>query len=84
MHETMIRRIPILLAVTMILVTGCEENGNENSRVAKVAVEAAERQAKQNREMARLHRETTAAWLPTVKTIPARRGLWGAFSRCDR
>ena len=58
MHGTMIRRIPILLAVTVILVTGCEENGNENSRVAKVAVEAAERQAKQNAEMARLSRET--------------------------
>ena len=58
MHETMIRRIPIHLAVTMILVTGCEENGNENSRVAKVAVEAAERQAEQNREMARVNRET--------------------------
>ena len=58
MHETKIRRIPIHLAVATILVTGCEENGNENSRVAKVAVEAAERQAEQNREMARLNRET--------------------------
>ena len=58
MHETMIRRIPMLLAMAAILVTGCEENGNENSRVAKVAVEAAERQAKQNEEMARLNRET--------------------------
>ena len=57
MHETMIRRIPMLLAMAAILVTGCEENGNENSRVAKVAVEAAERQAKQNEEMARLNRE---------------------------
>ena len=58
MHETTIPRIPILLAVTVILVTGCEENGNENGRVAKVAVEAAERQAEQNREMVRLNRET--------------------------
>ncbi|MCH8047139.1 MAG: hypothetical protein IID44_25840 [Planctomycetes bacterium] len=54
----MIRRILMLLAVATILMTGCEENGNENSRVAKVAVEAAERQAKQNEEMARLNRET--------------------------
>jgi hypothetical protein len=58
MHETMIRRILMLLAVATILVTGCEEDGNENSRVAKVAVEAAERQAKQNEEMARVNRET--------------------------
>ena len=56
MHETMIRRIPILLAVTVILVTGCE-NSNENERVARVATQAAERQAKQNEEMARLNRE---------------------------
>ena len=58
MHETMIRRIPMLLAVAAILVTGCNEDGNENSRVAKVAVEAAERQAEQNREMSRVNRET--------------------------
>jgi hypothetical protein len=57
MHETRIRQIPILLAVIMTLVTGCEEGGNENSRVAKVATEAAERQGKQNEEMARLNRE---------------------------
>ena len=57
MHETMIHRIPILLTVTMTLVTGCDEDGNENKRVAKVATEAAERQARQNEEMARLNRE---------------------------
>ena len=57
MHETMIRRIPILLVVATILATGCDEDGNENRRVAKVATEAAERQAKQNEEMARLNRE---------------------------
>ena len=56
MHETRIRQIPILLAATVILVTGCE-NSNENERVAKVATEAAERQARQNEEMARLNRE---------------------------
>ncbi len=44
MHETMIRRVPILLVIVTILVTGCE-NSNENERVAEVATEAAERVA---------------------------------------
>ena len=53
MHETISRTIPILLAIAAITMTGCDEN----ERVAKVATEAAERQAEQNVEMAQLNRE---------------------------
>ena len=53
MPKTISRRIPILLAVAMIAVTGC----SDGERVAKVATEAAEQQAKQNLEMAQLNRE---------------------------
>ncbi len=53
MPKTISRRIPILLAVAMIAVTGC----SDGERVAKVATEAAQQQAKQNTEMAQLNRE---------------------------
>jgi len=44
----------ILAAATLVTVTGCDEN----ARVARVAQEAADRQADQNKELARLNRET--------------------------
>jgi len=53
MHETVSRRIPILLAIATIPVSGC----SDSDRVAKVATEAADRQAQQNTEMAKLNRE---------------------------
>jgi outer membrane murein-binding lipoprotein Lpp len=48
----------VILSVVMVLcgpllIAGC----NENDRVAKVATQAAQRQAQQNTEMARLNRE---------------------------
>lgn len=47
------RTFMIVTAGLMILITGCEEN----EQVARVATEAANRQASQNQEMARLNRE---------------------------
>ena len=58
---TYLRKIRVRRPALMILIammgglTGCDED--ENARVAKVATQAAERQAKQNEEMARLNRE---------------------------
>ena len=42
-----------MTALTVVLLTGCDED----EKVAKVAIQAADRQAKQNQEMARVNRE---------------------------
>ena len=46
--------LTILATAALVTVTGCDEN----ARVARVAQEAADRQADQNKELARLSRET--------------------------
>jgi hypothetical protein len=56
MPKTSSHKIPILLAVALVAVTGC----SDGERVAKVATEAADRQAEQNVEMAQLNREVAA------------------------
>ncbi|MHB0956268.1 MAG: hypothetical protein ACYC0X_07805 [Pirellulaceae bacterium] len=43
----------------LLLIGGCDED-NENAQVARVAEEAAARQAEQNQEMAKLNREVAA------------------------
>lgn len=50
-------RLPIAIVPLVMLTLGCE---SEDKRVARVATEAAERQADQNREMARLNREVAS------------------------
>ena len=46
--------LTILATAALVTVTGCDQDG----RVARVAQEAAERQAEQNKELVRLNRET--------------------------
>ena len=55
MNKTVIHQQLILLATTAILAIGCDED----ERVARVAIEAANRQAQQNTEMARLSRNVS-------------------------
>ena len=56
MPKTSSHRIAILLVIALIAATGC----SDSERVAEVATEAAQQQAKQNAEMAQLNREVAA------------------------
>ena len=53
MHKTISKILLTLLPIATILMIGC----SDGERVAKVATEAADRQAQQNQEMAQLNRE---------------------------
>ncbi|MCG8586258.1 MAG: hypothetical protein MI757_16245 [Pirellulales bacterium] len=53
MHKTLLHKAQILFAIATIPVIGC----SDGERVAEVATEAAQQQARQNEEMAQLNRE---------------------------
>jgi hypothetical protein len=72
MHKTISHRIPILLVIATITVTGC----SDSDRVARVATEAADRQAQQNTEMAQLNREVAEGTKRLVEAdAEARQGI---------
>lgn len=56
MRPTKRRDLPPPLALGLLLLVGCG-GGNEYQQVAEVATQAADRQAQQNNELARLNRE---------------------------
>ena len=57
MNELLRAVILMILVILCSLILGCDEN----ARVARVAEQAAERQARQNDEMARVTRESAEA-----------------------